>query len=782
MAFHRPRRIANVVSIVSFLLLSVNDNVQTVHAGLARCRLKNGPIPFDLRCDRYDNEGSAKELDNKATDQLNTAVNSETPEITAARLNSNDDGGEKRTTSSSRIFSNLFNDVGQNQNTFIFNNNNNDDGDELYNPTFDAYCFNEDYPVPSLSSIEAQNAFYLDYKAVFDFALDSADVLISQDRIPGMFLRMCFHDNTINIDDTNIDFRTYVANAIDPDTKKWTAESRFMITSGADASNLICPEERTHPNNNLDQTATKVLTRIQKSATLKAKHPDMSYADLLHNGCNAAAIYLTNTDPTTALTSNPFTFGRKDACHVDVKCGKKYALCGPSELLPGVNSNVHAASDWFTLRGMNVCPMMALMWTHTTIEDFEFSCPIQRLICTTTQSDVDQLEDQNKFFHAGDALDYFDFFLHRGTHIPDEGDDCNYSVRGGCSWTVDGNNVPWPMTRIDCTLGLSNVENVTGSSSELTKVIQNFVHNSTYYQRYDILQCALNQLGGTGIGTIDNANNACAKVVPPECKANAEHKFGSVYSSLPPTTAQRTTVDPSCERFGYRRHRSRHLSSKDGPIEYVMNTHSDCLDMEYDMYLIIDDVHFIMLAAPVDNNLDKYHTSFCPPLLIHSVYDDSGDMAPEMEKVMVVLPSDIESMNDDMKFHLSIRTLDNILEAYNTVHVGYENGDASSDEYTTIYHPMTNNCVALLQNMAMSLNIPLNDNLALQEFMMNRLLLSSLSFDRDDDETNDWFERTTVAYKMEGNDVHGNLDRLLSIQATSNTTEMIAQVMAYYMT
>jgi Peroxidase len=765
MAPYQFRHLAGFVIVASLLLLCFIFNAQTVHAGLARCRLRNGPIPFDLRCDKYNNEGTAKDLDNQATDQLNTAINLETAELTAARLNNNH-GNDNEPTTSRRSFASLFNTM-ENENDFILDNNNNNNND-LYNPTFDAYCFNEDYPVPSLPSINAQTALFLDYKAVFDAAFDAADIFVSQDRIPGMFLRMCFHDNTINIDDTDMDFRTYVANAIDPATNKWTAESRFMITSGADASNLICPEERTHPNNNLDQTATKVLTRIQRSATLKSKHPDMSYADLLHNGCNAATIYLTNADPTTALSSNPFTFGRKDACHVDVKCGKKYALCGPSELLPGINVNVNDASDWFTLRGMNVCSMMALMWTHTTIEELQFACPIKRLICTATQDDVNNFGSPNRFFNVGDELDYYDFFLNRGTHIPDEGDDCNYSVRGGCSWTVDGNNVPWPMTRVDCTFGLSNVENVTGSSSALTNVIKNFVHNSTHYNRYDLLQCALNQLGGTGIGTMDNANNACAQVLPTECKANSEHMFGSFYSSLPSTTVPRSTVDPSCERYGYRRHRSRHLSDVDSPTEYVRNKHSDCLDVAYDIFLIIDGVHFVMLTTPTaDSNAE-----FCPSLMVHSEYDD---LSLEMEKVMIVLPSDVASINDEMTFHLGVRTLDNILETYDTVNVGYTNDKS----YTMIYHPITNNCVALLQNMAVSLNIPLRDNSPLQEFITNRMLLSLLSNSNDRYETNALLDRMIQEFKME--EYNGYIHRLLSISSSMTTGTMISKIMGYYM-
>ena len=755
-SYHRP------LTFTYLFLLSLKFNAPVVSAGLIKCRRENGPIPLALRCDDYPNAGNAKELDNQPSDQLNTAVNSETSVMTSARLNN----GGATTGTASRTFTNLFGSLQVNDNArFFFRNND----DEAYDPVFDAYCFNEDYPVPSFSSIDDQNELYLDYKAVFDDAFEdnedqNADG-VTQNRIPGMFLRMCFHDNTIDIEETNIDFRKYVANAIDPESNKWTSESRFMITSGADASNLICPEERTHPNNNLDSSATRVLTRIQRTATLKEKHPDMSYADLLHNGCNAATIYLTNTDPTTALTMNPFTFGRKDACHVDQRCGKKYALCGPSELLPGQNLNVTAASDWFTLRGMSLCSMMAMMWTHTTVEDMAFLCPIQKIICTATQDDVEDVDAQDLYFKANDQLDYFDFFLNRGTHRPGR----------GCTWTVDGNNVPWPMTRIDCTFGLSNVENVTGSSSELANVIKNFVHNSTQYDRYDSLQCALNILAGTGNGTLDNSGNACAQVLPTECRSQNRHLFGSYFSTLPATDTPRETVDPKCGRFGYRR---RHLSSAAtaDPTEHMMETYPDCVDALYDMYLVIDGVHFVMVTMPVADR--DNHQTFCPPLIIHSVYDDTDDQL--LEKVMVVLPSDIDYMNDDMKFHLGIRTLDKIIESYDSAHVGYE----SNESYTTIYHPITNNCVALLQNMAMSLNIPLRENVPLQEFITNRLLSSLSSNSEDRHETNDLLERMMEEYENEDDD--GELHRLLSMPSSTTATtnsanEMISKVMEYYL-
>jgi Peroxidase len=231
-----------------------------------------------------------------------------------------------------------------------------------YDPVFDAFCFNEDYPVPALRIVE-QVTLYFDYKKVFDkVLLPSSDLSqgITNERFPGMFLRMCFHDNAIN--PLAPEFQDYVAQSIDPVTNKWIGGSRYMKTSGADASHLICPDERYHPNQNYDQTATRVLNAIQSD--LKSKYKYMSYADLLHNGCNAAVIYLTRQRPIISLSSHPFTFGRKDACHKDMKCGKKYPLCGPTELLPGVGMSVPEVNDWFLTRGMTSCNFMGYVSLH----------------------------------------------------------------------------------------------------------------------------------------------------------------------------------------------------------------------------------------------------------------------------------------------------------------------------------------------------------------------------------------------------------------------------------
>ena len=674
----------NVIS--AFLIIATK--VVMVNGSLEDCQKQYGPlpapqyvpvstpqyvpVPTPLVCDQYSNLGSNGHLDNKPTDNLNTNLDVETAEATAARLR-----GEMPT-----------------DDPFNFKPD--------YEPVLDAYCFNEDYPVPNLSSAQ-QSSLYYDYAQAFnkinEFTTDVSveNNGVTNNRIPGMFLRMCFHDNAI--DPTQQEFQTYVASSIDPHTKKWIGESRYMKTSGADASHLICPDERFHPNNNYDQTASRVLKSIQ--TILKKKYPHMSYADLLHNGCNAATIYLTGqSNPALSLSTNPFTFGRKDACHVDTKCVKKYPLCGPSELLPGVDLSAPAVTNWFTSRGMSPCLFMGLMYTHTTIDNMASMCPIKRLTCTAGSTDVDAFTNKAKlYFKPGDNLDYFNFFLARGTHqkIDDFGDDSNPN----CNWYVDGRHVPWPMTGIDCTIGLANVQR-TGPVA-LANAIKNFAHNPTTYKRVDILQCALKVLGGAGGAEL----GACRLVIPKECKSNLNHKFGGFYSTLPSTATTTRTIgyDPRCAQYGYHR-RTLTVSSPDS----VATEYNECLDTEYDMYLVIEGAHFAGLATPSDDTLSIY----CPPVVLHSKTKTNQTM----EKLMVVASDyDVEQMDQDTKYFLGSRPLASIVNAYDAANVGL-NGVAK-------YNPITNNCVAMLRNMADPLDIPLKKDEGLIQFITSRLLSDS---------------------------------------------------------
>ena len=478
------------------------------------CISRYGPVPTASRCDIVDKLGTESQLDNKDSDKLNTAVDNETPEMTKTRLE-----GDAPMQDSENI-------------------------KHLYNPVYDAFCFNEDYPVPTMT-ITQQLYLYLDYKAEFNKVLAfTTDVSeknnrVTNNRIPGMFLRMCFHDNSV--DPAQPNFKDYIARSIDPTTKKWIGEAKYLRTSGADASNLICPQERFHPNQNYDQTASRVLNSIQR--TLKSKYGHISYADFLHNGCNAATIYLTGKDARNSLATNPFTFGRKDACYSDTKCTKKYPLCGPTELLPGLALSVNGVNDWFRLRGMSECLFMGLMWTHTTVDNMASLCPIKKLSCRTTPSDVSAFTNTSKlYFKAGDNLDYFKFFLTRGTMstLPDTGDDSSPS----CNWSVNGQQIPWPMTGIDCTLGMSNVR--AAREPALGNAIMNLAHNLTY-NKGNILQCALKVLGGKG----GIEKGACDLVVQPECKSQPNHKFGGYYSTLPWSSTQRSIIDSKCEVVGF---------------------------------------------------------------------------------------------------------------------------------------------------------------------------------------------------------------------------------------
>jgi hypothetical protein len=245
---------------------------------------------------------------------------------------------------------------------------------------------------------------------------------------------------------------------------------------------------------------------------------------LLHNGCNAAVIYLTERNPVTSLDANPFTFGRKDACYTNHENTKKYPLCGPSELLPRITLTAKEAMSWFYSRGMSPCLFMGLMWTHTIIAPMSSMCPLTCLTCITSSDDVATFPDPTLlYFEANDNLDFFNFFLAQGTHesVPNTEDE----DKPGCKWLVDGQEVPWPLTGIDCNLGLSRVQK-TGPKS-LARVIKNFVHNP-HYNRVDILQCALNILGGAGGGT---EGGSCNNVTPSECQPDTDHTFGGFYGT-----------------------------------------------------------------------------------------------------------------------------------------------------------------------------------------------------------------------------------------------------------
>lgn len=209
---------------------------------------------------------------------------------------------------------------------------------------------------------------------------------MTNDRFAGMMMRMCFHDNAIV--DSQPPFPQYVTENLKAEggNLKWNGPSRYLETSGADASVLVCPEERYHPNQNYDQTASRVLKTFQdtkylgEGVSLKDKY-QLSYADLLHNGCIAATIYTTEASSDDVLLYNPFVFGRRDACHTksssstDTKgsASTRVPLCGPTEVLPGVTDSIQALNNWFLNRNMNevsTCCDMCLQAVTSTITTY----------------------------------------------------------------------------------------------------------------------------------------------------------------------------------------------------------------------------------------------------------------------------------------------------------------------------------------------------------------------------------------------------------------------------
>jgi hypothetical protein len=261
-------------------------------------------------------------------------------------------------------------------------------------PLVKAKCFNHAY-APVQPDATAAKALYDDYVKLFDwgFANTMGPPLqahslkgnrITSNRFPSMFLRMCFHDNSINASFPV--FNQYVTDHINPKNGKWTGPYRFLETSGADASILICPEERYHPNQNFDLTASRILYALQtddigitdaNGATSMVDKHGLSYSDLLQSGGVAAAIYL--TEVTVNDWSKVFKHGRHDACHipngrVDFDNAQEtygihaiHRLCGPTQQLPGVFDEAEELSNWFSARGMNECTWLALLWTHTVM-------------------------------------------------------------------------------------------------------------------------------------------------------------------------------------------------------------------------------------------------------------------------------------------------------------------------------------------------------------------------------------------------------------------------------
>jgi hypothetical protein len=382
----------------------------------------------------------------------------------------------------------------------------------------DAKCFNDDYHPPSID----KHDLYNDFKKMFDWGLQNPvhGILfaqsqgVSSNRFPAMCWRMAFHDNTI----VGESIHDYALRHIDPNTKKWTGPYTVLPTSGLDASVLTCTPERLHPNNNYDQTASRVLHGFQTDkdypdgpgikdsdgnpTSLKSKY-GLSYADLLHSCAVAATRYMIDAthDATLELEINvtvgqkadlykvvdTMDFGRKDACYVSEEPhvladplveNNRHPLCGPSDILPNVGMKADEINRWFEGRGMKEGAWMSMFGTHTTFDNFM---------------------DPKHIRNVGiPGKDYFEDFV--GCPYHELLARVNDPEVPGCTWTPvchgqDGTPQTWRMAQSDCATGIDIISNSSNPDLvQMTNQMQTYIDSPGSWLP-DFL-CALRHLGG----------------------------------------------------------------------------------------------------------------------------------------------------------------------------------------------------------------------------------------------------------------------------------------------
>lgn len=391
--------------------------------------------------------------------------------------------------------------------------------EELYNPMLDAKCFNDIYTVPSPNKHE----LYRDFKKIFDWGLENpaesplfaASTGVSANRFPGMCLRMAFHDNSLNIvNGVAMDGAEYVDSKINS-VGEWNGPDLMMETSGGDASVLTCKPERFHPNQNYDQTASRILHAFQSTASypvgpgvgadgdsLMSKY-QMSYADALHNCALAALKYMTEADDGTptelgidtaqrdAITNvyHQFSFGRKDACYVTTNfdllfssdglgANSRRPLCGPTDILPGVTLSANGVRDWFESRGMPVGVWLSLFGTHTALDNFSDPTIVRSF----------GLPDK----------DYFEDFVgcpfHRVRPPVTDPEDTGCEWRPVCKSPFP-NEEPWFLVQSDCAMGIDVIQDANDPALDLMEAQMQIYIDTPGAWIPDVI-CALSHLGG----------------------------------------------------------------------------------------------------------------------------------------------------------------------------------------------------------------------------------------------------------------------------------------------
>ena len=634
--------------------------------------------------------------------------------------------------------------------------------EELYSPMLDAKCFNDRYDPPSPNKHE----LYRDYKKIFDWGLKNpsgsplfaGSTGVTANRFPSMCLRMSFHDNAIN----GKDGAEYVKSMIDS-AGQWTGPDLLMETSGGDASVLTCKPERYHPNNNYDQTASRVLHAFQSSEaypkgpgigyghSLMSKYR-MSYADALHNCALAAIKYMTEPDDSSvhlefniddsereAIKSlyHEFSFGRKDACYVTDKvdlvfnedglgANSRRPLCGPTEILPGVTLKAKGVFNWFESRGLPVGVWLSLFGSHTALDNF---------------SDPKNI----RYFGLPDE-DYFEDYVGCPFHklLPPvvEPEDTGCEWRPNCKNPYSTKQEEWFLVQSDCATSIDLIQAAQDPDLELLeKQMQIYIDNPGSWIP-DIV-CALKHLGGNNADCVGPYGITSPKTslfgsfwkndYPEPRILTCDYKCPENSSRGPDvlclqsfddcvcaqdyivdeTTGNTCIEDPAikykdCTDRGYSLEYCqdkygrlrRHLTQVD--TRSLGETYEDCLDEEYDMYLVIHGVHFAGLATPVDSDS-------CPSLVFHAESYSSSDTLDK--QALEATDEIIAEIEEDDKLHLGVKPLSDIVDAFEQAPVGKEG---------ILYDAISNNCISMLRNMADPLEIAVDERMV--SFISTKLM------------------------------------------------------------
>lgn len=132
-------------------------------------------------------------------------------------------------------------------------------------------------------------------------------------------------------------------------------------------------------------------------------------------------------------------------------------------------------------------------------------------------------------------MDYFSFYLRPGYHSTSDPDLIAADPEAShCDWRPKGEGgvqKEWPITAVDCSLGLDAVGRLQETCDmatcingleELKNVIKGF--HVSYKPVEDILMCALNMLSGRG------STSDCAGILEADCTVISKpHKFGAYY-------------------------------------------------------------------------------------------------------------------------------------------------------------------------------------------------------------------------------------------------------------